>query len=110
VEALAKKPSGKLLKRLLREKSVPNSALLAETESTPKTESTPNPALSERNSLLVYKGRIARGVQTGQLDINRGRYNPVAPFGGYKRSGIGRELGRAGFEEYLQTKSLQLPA
>jgi aldehyde dehydrogenase (NAD+) len=53
---------------------------------------------------------FARGVQTGQLDINGGKYNPVAPFGGYKKSGIGRELGRAGFEEFLQTKSLQLPA
>jgi aldehyde dehydrogenase (NAD+) len=52
---------------------------------------------------------FARGVRTGQLDINGGMYNPVAPFGGYKKSGIGRELGRAGFEEYLQTKSLQLP-
>ena len=52
---------------------------------------------------------FARGVQTGQLDINGGMYNPVAPFGGYKKSGFGRELGRAGFEEYLQTKSLQLP-
>ncbi|KAA0084621.1 aldehyde dehydrogenase family protein [Mycolicibacterium sp. P9-64] len=53
---------------------------------------------------------FARHVQTGQLDINGGNYNPVAPFGGYKKSGIGRELGRVGFEEYLQTKSLQLPA
>ena len=53
---------------------------------------------------------FARGVQTGQLDINGGSYNPIAPFGGYKKSGIGRELGRAGFEEYLQTKSLQLPS
>lgn len=53
---------------------------------------------------------FARGVQTGQLDVNGGNYNPIAPFGGYKKSGIGRELGRAGFEEYLQTKSLQLPA
>jgi acyl-CoA reductase-like NAD-dependent aldehyde dehydrogenase len=51
---------------------------------------------------------FARGVQTGQLDINGGPYNPLAPFGGYKKSGIGRELGRLGFEEYLQTKSLQL--
>jgi aldehyde dehydrogenase (NAD+) len=51
---------------------------------------------------------FARGVQTGQLDINGGAYNPIAPFGGYKKSGIGRELGRYGFEEYLQTKSLQL--
>jgi len=53
---------------------------------------------------------FARGVQTGQLDVNGGAYNPIAPFGGYKKSGIGRELGRAGFEEFLQTKSLQLPA
>lgn len=52
---------------------------------------------------------FARQVQTGQLDINGGKYNPAAPFGGYKKSGIGRELGRIGFEEYLQTKSLQLP-
>ena len=52
---------------------------------------------------------FARAVQTGQLDINGGMYNPVAPFGGYKKSGVGRELGRFGFEEYLQTKSLQLP-
>ncbi|WP_124713676.1 aldehyde dehydrogenase family protein [Mycolicibacterium nivoides] len=51
---------------------------------------------------------FARQVQTGQLDINGGAYNPTAPFGGYKKSGIGRELGRFGFEEYLQTKSLQL--
>jgi betaine-aldehyde dehydrogenase len=53
---------------------------------------------------------FARRVQTGQLDINGGPYNPLAPFGGYKKSGIGRELGRAGFEEFLQTKSLQLPS
>ncbi|MGV0699426.1 aldehyde dehydrogenase family protein [Mycolicibacter sinensis] len=52
---------------------------------------------------------FARQVQTGQLDINGGKYNPAAPFGGYKKSGIGRELGRIGFEEYLQIKSLQLP-
>ncbi|WAY20302.1 aldehyde dehydrogenase family protein [Mycolicibacterium fortuitum] len=51
---------------------------------------------------------FARRVHTGQLDINGGAYNPSAPFGGYKKSGIGRELGRFGFEEYLQTKSLQL--
>ncbi len=53
---------------------------------------------------------FARQVQTGQLDINGGPYNPAAPFGGYKKSGIGRELGRFGLEEYLQTKSLQLRA
>jgi betaine-aldehyde dehydrogenase len=53
---------------------------------------------------------FARRVQTGSLDINGGAHNPLAPFGGYKRSGYGRELGRAGFEEYLQLKSLQLPS
>lgn len=53
---------------------------------------------------------FARRVQTGQLDVNGGMYNPIAPFGGYKKSGVGRELGRAGFEEFLQTKSLQLPS
>ncbi|MGA1826782.1 aldehyde dehydrogenase family protein [Microbacterium sp.] len=52
---------------------------------------------------------FARGIRTGQVDINGGRYNPRAPFGGYKRSGVGRELGSMGLEEYLQTKSLQLP-
>lgn len=52
---------------------------------------------------------VARRVRTGQLDINGGPYNPRAPFGGYKSSGFGRELGRHGYEEYLQVKSLQLP-
>jgi aldehyde dehydrogenase (NAD+) len=42
------------------------------------------------------------------MDINGGNYNPLAPFGGYKQSGNGRELGRYGLEEFLQTKSLQL--
>ncbi|GAB7034469.1 aldehyde dehydrogenase family protein [Streptomyces sp. NPDC021749] len=50
---------------------------------------------------------FARRLETGQVDINGGRFNPLAPFGGYKQSGIGRELGRHGLAEYLQTKSLQ---
>ena len=52
---------------------------------------------------------VARRIRTGQLEINGGRFNPLAPFGGYKRSGNGRELGRFGLEEFLETKSLQLP-
>lgn len=52
--------------------------------------------------------RVARRLRTGQVDINGGAFNPVAPFGGYKQSGIGREGGRHGLEEYLETKSLQL--
>ncbi|HZG02451.1 MAG TPA: aldehyde dehydrogenase family protein [Streptomyces sp.] len=50
---------------------------------------------------------FARRLRTGQVDINGGRFNPLAPFGGYKQSGVGRELGPHGLTEYLQTKSLQ---
>ncbi|MCX4785729.1 MULTISPECIES: aldehyde dehydrogenase family protein [unclassified Streptomyces] len=50
---------------------------------------------------------FARRMDTGQVDINGGRFNPIAPFGGYKQSGVGRELGAHGLAEYLQTKSLQ---
>ena len=50
--------------------------------------------------------RVARRMRTGQVDINGGRYNPLAPFGGYKQSGIGRELGMFGLEEYFQIKSM----
>lgn len=50
---------------------------------------------------------FARRLETGQVDINGGRFNPLAPFGGYKQSGVGRELGPHGLAEYLQTKSLQ---
>lgn len=51
--------------------------------------------------------RVARRLQTGQVDINGGRFNLLAPFGGYKQSGNGRELGRYGLEDFLQVKSLQ---
>ncbi|MGW3955036.1 aldehyde dehydrogenase family protein [Streptomyces sp. NPDC004752] len=50
---------------------------------------------------------FARRMDTGQVDINGGRFNPLAPFGGYKQSGVGRELGAFGLAEYLQTKSFQ---
>ncbi|MEU5636278.1 aldehyde dehydrogenase family protein [Streptomyces rishiriensis] len=50
---------------------------------------------------------FARRMDTGQVDVNGGRFNPLAPFGGYKQSGVGRELGAHGLAEYLQTKSLQ---
>jgi len=51
---------------------------------------------------------IARSLRTGQVEVNNGRFNVNAPFGGYKQSGYGRELGRYGFEEFLEVKSLQL--
>ncbi len=51
---------------------------------------------------------VARRIRTGQVDINGALFNPLAPFGGFKQSGYGRELGRFGLEEYLAAKSLQL--
>jgi betaine-aldehyde dehydrogenase len=51
--------------------------------------------------------RVARRMRTGQVDINGGAYNPLAPFGGYKQSGNGREMGKYGLEEFLVIKSLQ---
>ncbi|MDO9450455.1 MAG: aldehyde dehydrogenase family protein [Rugosibacter sp.] len=54
--------------------------------------------------------KVARRLQTGQVEINGGAFNIEAPFGGYKQSGLGREMGRYGIEEFLQYKSLQLPA
>jgi acyl-CoA reductase-like NAD-dependent aldehyde dehydrogenase len=50
---------------------------------------------------------VARRLRTGQVDVNGARFNPLAPFGGYKRSGIGREFGKYGLEEYLQIKAIQ---
>jgi acyl-CoA reductase-like NAD-dependent aldehyde dehydrogenase len=50
---------------------------------------------------------FAKRMRTGQVEVNGGRFNPMAPFGGYKQSGNGRELGRFGLEEFLEVKSLQ---
>jgi acyl-CoA reductase-like NAD-dependent aldehyde dehydrogenase len=52
--------------------------------------------------------RVARRLRTGQVEINGAAFNPLAPFGGYKQSGHGRELGRFGLEEFLETKAIQL--
>ena len=52
--------------------------------------------------------QVARRMRTGQVDINGGPFNQRAPFGGFKQSGNGREMGRAGLEEFLEYKALQL--
>ena len=52
---------------------------------------------------------VARRLRTGQVDINGAGFNPLAPFGGYRQSGIGREHGRYGLAEYQEVKSVQLP-
>jgi acyl-CoA reductase-like NAD-dependent aldehyde dehydrogenase len=51
---------------------------------------------------------VARRLRTGQVEINGGAFNPLAPFGGYKQSGLGREYGTHGLAEFLEIKSLQL--
>jgi aldehyde dehydrogenase (NAD+) len=52
--------------------------------------------------------RVARRLRTGQVEINGGAFNPLAPFGGYKQSGHGRELGPFGILEFTQMKAIQL--
>ena len=54
--------------------------------------------------------RVAKRLRTGQVDINGAPFNAMAPFGGYKQSGRGRELGRQGMEEYLEYKAVQIKA
>ncbi len=54
--------------------------------------------------------RVARRMRTGQVQINAGVFNSLAPFGGFKRSGIGREGGVYGLLEFSEVKSMQLPA
>lgn len=51
---------------------------------------------------------VARQIRTGQVSVNGGGFNVSAPFGGYKQSGNGRELGIHGLDEYVELKSLQL--
>ena len=50
---------------------------------------------------------VARRLTAGQVNVNGGAFNPVAPFGGFKQSGYGRERGSFGLEEFLEVKSLQ---
>jgi len=50
---------------------------------------------------------VARRMRTGAVDVNGGAFNPFAPFGGYKQSGVGRELGGYGLAEFRQVKAIQ---
>ena len=52
---------------------------------------------------------VARRIRSGTINVNGGNfYGADAPFGGYKQSGLGREMGREGFEEYLETKTIAI--
>ena len=53
---------------------------------------------------------VARRIRTGTLGINGGNwFGPDSPFGGYRQSGVGREMGLEGFAEYLETKTIGIP-
>jgi aldehyde dehydrogenase (NAD+) len=54
-----------------------------------------------------HAAAVGRRLRAGQVEINGGAFNPVAPFGGFGQSGYGRELGVHGMEEFLEIKSLQ---
>lgn len=58
---------------------------------------------------LARAEAVARRMRTGQVDINGAPFNLEAPFGGYRQSGLGRENGRWGMEEFLETKAVQFP-
>ena len=54
---------------------------------------------------------VARRIRTGTVGVNGGVwFAPDAPFGGYKHSGIGREMGVAGLAEFLETTTIAVPA
>jgi aldehyde dehydrogenase (NAD+) len=53
--------------------------------------------------------RVARRLRTGAVDINGSYFNPLAPFGGYRQSGVGRELGTHGLREFYELKCVQEP-
>ena len=53
---------------------------------------------------------VARKIRTGTVGVNGGAwFGPDVPFGGFKQSGVGREMGPAGLEEFLESKSLAIP-
>ncbi|WP_037370811.1 aldehyde dehydrogenase family protein [Amycolatopsis orientalis] len=60
--------------------------------------------IEDKEQALDWAARI----RTGQLDVNAAPFNPRAPFGGYKQSGIGREIGDYGIEDVLEIKAVQL--
>ncbi|MWA01622.1 aldehyde dehydrogenase family protein [Actinomadura sp. LD22] len=60
--------------------------------------------IQDTDRALDYAARI----RTGQIDVNAAPFNPRAPFGGYKQSGLGREIGDYGIDDVLEVKAVQL--
>jgi aldehyde dehydrogenase (NAD+) len=58
------------------------------------------------SSDLVHARAIAARLQTGRVVINNAPHDPLAPFGGYKQSGVGREYGTFGLEAFLEAKAI----
>jgi aldehyde dehydrogenase (NAD+)/betaine-aldehyde dehydrogenase len=52
---------------------------------------------------------LARQLRAGQVDVNGAPYNPAAPFGGFGDSGLGREGGKYGIEEFVEIRAIQMP-
>jgi aldehyde dehydrogenase (NAD+) len=60
---------------------------------------------------LEHSLEVAKRIRTGGVSVNGGApYGPDLPFGGFKHSGIGRQNGKPGFEQYLEVKSISYPA
>ena len=80
-----------------------------ETRLTPWPSPTARSTVSPARGVSADSGRASgrAAPRTGRVPINGGGIDPRAPYGGLKLSGIGREKGRYGFEEFLVTKSLQ---
>ena len=53
---------------------------------------------------------VAKRIRTGQVSVNGGlNYGPDMPFGGYRQSGLGRQNGNEGFEQYIEVKAIAWP-
>ena len=99
----------------VRRSSAPCSSSFRTTTSTTRSRSPttrPTGCRARCTARATNKRSRSRGkLRTGTVSVNGGMwYGPDVPFGGYRQSGVGRESGREGFEEYLEIKSVAWPA
>jgi acyl-CoA reductase-like NAD-dependent aldehyde dehydrogenase len=55
---------------------------------------------------VAHAARVAKRLRTGMVHLNGSTIDPAAPFGGYKQSGVGREWGACGIDEFVETKAI----